>query len=206
SGQTKINFAEGNPKLILGADSLPGMIQVQEGTSTLGDNEMIIGYDEAMMMKEEKLINNIGDSLKDFFGLPSVKIVGILKPTGTIIDSYHFVNNNTLAKMTNVAVVKHVAEKEIVKSFYFVTDTNKPEKLKNNIQGFGNVSLGDKTYLPVYIGSTEAKMMIENKLISKVGDTIDNFFGNNVIVVGVLPETKTTLDMMHFVGVGFEIK
>jgi Cu+-exporting ATPase len=206
NGQTKINFAEGNPKLILGADSLPGILQAQEGNLILSDNEIVIGYEEGMMMKKEKLINKVGDSLKDFFGLPSVKIVGILKPTGTIVDSYHFVNNTTLTKMTSVAVVKHVAEKEIIKSFYFVTDTNKPEKLKNNIQGFGNVSLGDKTYLPVYIGSSEAKMMIENKLISKVSDTIDNFFGNNVIVVGILPETKTILDMMHFVGVGFDVK
>jgi hypothetical protein len=205
-GQTKINFAEGNPKLILGADNLPGILQAQEGTLILGENEMVIGYEEGMMMKKENLIKGPGDSLKDFFGLPSVKIVGILKPTGTIVDSYHFVNNATLAKMTSVAVVKHVAEKEIIKSFYFVTDTNKPDKLKNNIQGFGNVSLGDKTYLPIYIGSSESKMMIENKLINKVGDTIDNFFGNNVIIVSILPETKTSLDMMHFVGAGFAIK
>lgn len=205
-GETKINFAEGNPKLILGADSLPGMLKVKEGTSALNNDEMIIGYKEAMMMKEEKLINGVGDSLKDFFGLPNVKIVGILEPTGTLLDDYHFVNNNTLAKMTTSANVKHVAEKEIIKSFYFNTDSNTPEKLKSNIKGFEVVTLGDKKYLPIYIGSSEAKMMIENKLITKTGDTIDNFFGNNIIVAGVLPETKTSLDMMHFVGTGFELK
>lgn len=205
-GQTKINFAEGAPKLFLSADSLPGMLTASEGVLTLADDEIIIGYDEAMMMKEEKLIKGPGDSLKNFFGLPSVKIVGIVEPTGTVLDEYHFVNQTTWAKMTNVANVKHVAEKEIIKSFYFVTATNTPGKLKSDIRGFEQINLGTKKYLPVYIGSDEAKMMMEAKLISKVGDSIENLFGNNVIVAGILPETKTSLDDFHFVGPGFEIK
>jgi len=231
NGQTKINFAEGNPKLFLGADSMPGMLKANQGTLVLGDNEIIIGYDEAMMMIKENLIKGPGDVLSNFFGLPSVKIVGIIEPTGTLIDSYHFVNNATLANMTNGATVKYVAEKEIIKSFYFdvapiaplieVTDwygvktfikdpkvivdesIPTPEKLKNNIQGFNEIYLGDKKYLPIYIGSSEAKMMIDAKLFTKVGDTIENFFGNNVMVAGILPETKTSLDTMHFVGQGF---
>lgn len=217
-GQTKINFAEGNPKLFLGADSLPGMLKASEGNLILGNDEMVIGYDEAMMMKNENLIKGTGDSLNNFFGLSSVKIIGILEPTGTLLDNYHFVSNATLAKVTNAASVKHVAEKEIIKSFYFdiasvvsITATTTasivptPEKLKDSIQGFDPINLAGKKYLPVYIGSSEAKMMIDNKLFTKVGDTIDNFFGNNVMIAGILPETKTTLDTMHFVGQGFEI-
>jgi Cu+-exporting ATPase len=204
--QTKINFAEGNPKLFLGADILPSTLKVSEGTLVLGNYEMIIGSDEAMMMKKENLIKGAGDSLTDFFGLTKIKIVGILEPTGTAIDNYHFVNITTLSKMTNVATVKYVAEKEVIKSFYAINASSTPEKLKNNIQSFNEVILGDKKYLPIYIGSSEAKMMIKNKLFSKVGDTIDNLFGNNVIIAGILPETKTILDQMHFVGEGFEIK
>lgn len=223
NGQTKINFAEGNPKLFLGAESLPVGLKAKEGVLVLANNEMIIGYDEAMMMIEENLIKGPGDSLKDFFGLSSVKIVGILEPTGTVIDDYHFVNNATLARMTNAATVKYVAEEDVIKAFYFdvpmvaaavavpasgsvVEVLPTPEKLKNNIQGFDEVIFGGKKYLPIYIGSSEAEMMIENKLFSKVGDTVVDFFGNNVIVAGILPETKTTLDTMHFVGQGFELK
>lgn len=205
-GQTKINFKDDSPKLILGADSLPGMLKAKEGTLILGNDEMVLGYDEAMMMKKENLIKGVGDSLKDFFGLPSVKIVGILEPTGTLLDNYHVINKNTLAKMPTTATVKHVAEKEIIKSFYFVVTGNEPEKLKNSLGSFAPIILGSKKYLPVYIGSSEAKMMIEKKLITKAGDTIDNLFGNDVIVAGILPETKTPLDMMHFVGTGFELK
>lgn len=206
NGQTKINFAEGSPKLFLGADSLPGMLRASEGAVNLGNDEIIIGYDEAMMMKKENLIKGPGDNLKNFFGLPSVKVVGIVEPTGTLADSYHFVNKVTLAKMANVAAIKYVAENEIIKGFYFVTATNTPEKLKNEIKGFEEVTLGAKKYLPVYIGSSEAKMMIEKKLIGKVGDSIEGLFGNDVIVAGILPETKTVLDVFHFVSQGFEIK
>jgi len=204
--QTKINFEDGDPELFLGADSLPSVFKAKEGTLILGNDEMIIGSDEGAAMKKEGLIKGPGDYAKDVFGLPSVKIVGILEPTGTLLDMYHFMNKATLVKMTSEAVIKYVAEKEILKSFYFVTATNTPEKLKSNIQGFGNISLGNKTYLPIYIGSSEAKMMIEKKLINKVGDTIDNLFGNNVIVAGILPETGTSFDLMHFVGNGFELK
>jgi Cu+-exporting ATPase len=206
NSQTKINFAEANPKLLLGTDSLPGLLKPDEGTIILGNDEMVIGYNEAMMMKQEKLIKGTGDSLQDFFGLPSVKIVGILEATGTLVDDYHFVNQATLAKMTSVARVEYVAEKEVLKSFYFVEGAEAPEKLRNDIKGFGLVVLGDKQYLPVYVGSSEAKMMIENKLIAKAGDTINDFFGNQIIIAGILPETKTTLDMMHYVGPGFELK
>jgi len=204
--ETKINFNEGNPKLFLGVNNFPSELTTSEGNLVLGNDEMIVGYDEAMMMKKENLIKGPGDSLTNFFGLSRVKIVGILKPTGTIVDSYHFVNYNTLAKMTNAAKIRYVAEKEVLKIFYFDTALNTPDKLKNNIQGFEPVNLGAKKYLPVYIGSSEAKMMIEKKLIYKAGDTIDNFFGNDVIIAGILPETKTPLDMMHFVGSGFTIK
>ncbi|TSC52410.1 MAG: Cu2+-exporting ATPase [Parcubacteria group bacterium LiPW_41] len=206
NGQTKINFSDANPKLFLGANSMPGMLKAKEGTLLLNNNEIIIGYKEAEMMKKENLIKGSGDTLINFFGLSSVKVVGILEPTGTIVDSYHFVNNATLSGLTSVAEVRFVTEKEIIKSFYFDNGVNIPEKFKTNIQGFDPVILGTKQYLPVYIGSGEAKMMIDKKLISKVGDVINNFFGNNVIVVGILPETKTILDDMHFVGQGFWLK
>lgn len=41
-------------------------------------------------------------------------------------------------------------------------------------------------------------MMKENKLFANDGDTIKDFFGNNVIV-HTLPETETELDSMHLV-------
>lgn len=202
----KIDFDEGDPDIFVGVDNFPSVLKAKEGTLALVDNEMVIGYADGMAMKKENTIAGPGAILDNLSGLASVKVVGIISPTGTVVDDYHFVNNSTFAKINTVADVKFVAEKEIIKIFYFVTPANVPEKIKDSIQGFESVTLGGKQYLPIYIGSAEAKMMIEKKLISKVGDTIDNLFGNNVIVAGILPETKTTLDQMHFVGKEFKIK
>ena len=206
SNETKINFGNNNPKLFLGIDNFPSDVKLSEGTMTLNNNEMIVGYSEAMMMKKEKLIKGPGDSLKDFFGISSMKIVGILEPTGTMLDNYHFVNKNTLGKMTNFAKISYVAEKEIMKEFYFDISNNTPEKVKANIPSFESLNIEGKKYLPIYIGSAEAKMMIAKKLITKSGDKINDLFGNDVIIAGILPPTNTALDMMHFVGPGFEIK
>jgi hypothetical protein len=49
-------------------------------------------------------------------------------------------------------------------------------------------------------------MMMEEKLFSNIGDTIENLFGNNVVVMGILPETNTVFDNLHFVGKEFQIK
>ena len=53
---------------------------------------MIIGYDEALMMKKEKLFSKPGDQLKNFFGLESITIIGVLAPTKTMLDDVHIVN------------------------------------------------------------------------------------------------------------------
>ena len=42
-------------------------------------------------------------------------------------------------------------------------------------------------------------MMREEKLFDEVGDPIRGFFGENVVVVGVLERTNSSFDMMHFV-------
>jgi hypothetical protein len=51
----------------------------------------------------------------------------------------------------------------------------------------------------MYIGYDEAKMMREEGLFNKQYDTIDDLFGNDVIIAGVAKKTYTLLDMLHFV-------
>jgi hypothetical protein len=50
------------------------------------------------------------------------------------------------------------------------------------------------------IGSSESAMMIKEGKFSKVGDKIDNLFGINTTVGGVLKRTNTILDEFHFLG------
>lgn len=204
--ETKLNFLDASPKLFLGASALPEKINAQEGAVILEDNEMIIGAREAKMMIKEKLIKGAGDSLDNFFGLERVKIVGILPATGTILDSYHLVNKTTLAKMDSFATITYVAEEADIKGFYFVTANNIPDSLKTSITKFELLSVNGEAYLPVYVGASEAQMMIGKKLFKQVGDTIADLFGNKVIIAGILSATDTSLDMLHYVGPGFEIK
>lgn len=209
AGRTKINFAEGNPKLFLEVSSIDAtLLKAKEGTVNLGQNEMVVGYEEAMMMKKEKLIQKPGDTLKNFFGVPVMKVVGILEPTGTSLDKYHLVNNGTFQSVTNEGiVVSKVTEDNTEKLFYVITN-QVPDLLQKEFssESFGVVTLGRARYLPVFIGANEAEMMQKEKLFSSIGDTINGFFGNNVIVAGILPKTGTALDNMHFVGVEFRLE
>ncbi|EKE12126.1 MAG: hypothetical protein ACD_14C00008G0001 [uncultured bacterium] len=101
-----------------------------------------------------------------------------------------------------------VSKEMNTKLFYVISDGNVPVRLQKNIaaDSFGPVTIGGKKYQPIYFGSAEAKLMIKEKLFQKEGDRLEDYFGNDVIVAGILPETKTMLDNFHFVGDEFKIK
>lgn len=98
--------------------------------------------------------------------------------------------------------------KENNKLFYIVNNENIPVNLRDIIvvDSFSPLTIGGVKYQPIYIGSAEAKVMMSEKMFSKEGDLIKDFFGNNVIVIGILPETKTILDYFHYVGPDFQIE
>ncbi len=207
-GKTKINFAEGNPKLFLEVTPIDAkLLKIKEGTSVLGKDEMIVGYEEAMMMKKEKLIQKPGDVLKNFFGVPAMRIVGILEPTGTIADKYHFVNQETFQNLTNEGTLKTVTEDDGGVELFYVISSEIPDKFKENISlnSLIVLTLGKKQYVPMYFGSEQARMMIKNDEFKKQGDVLEEQ-GTDVIVAGILPKTNTTLDDMHFVGVEFRFE
>jgi P-type Cu+ transporter len=209
SGQSKVAFAEGAPKLFFGTDTIDtSLMKAKEGTTKLSDsNEMIIGANEAAMMKEEGIIKGAGDSIPNFFGIPSMKIVGILEPTGTEIDSYHIMGRQTYAQINASADLPVLLNQGVPKLFYVVNGSNVPEKLAGNLDesGLQPVAVGATRLIPVYIGSKEAEMMQDENLFKNEGDVIRSFFGQDAIVAGVFPETGTDLDLMHFVGGGLQI-
>lgn len=105
SNPTKINFASNGLKLFLGTDKFAGLI-LKEGTLPVAENEMIVGAVEAQIMREEKLFQNTGDTLKNFFGLPEVRVTGILEATGTSLDQYHVMTMATFQRLESKAEVK----------------------------------------------------------------------------------------------------
>lgn len=52
---------------------------------------LIVGADEAKMMREEKLFSSVGDRLEGFFG-NDVEITGVLAKTNSSTDMFHFVS------------------------------------------------------------------------------------------------------------------
>ena len=94
------------------------------------------------------------------------------------------------------------------KTFYFVDQENIPKVLKEKFskESFVPKKIDGVQYQQIYVGSKEAQMMIEEKLIQKQGDRLENFFGNRIVVSGILPQANTILDSIHFVPKGLEIK
>lgn len=208
NGKTKINFAEGSPKLFLETSSIDvKSLKIKEGTVVLGKNEMIVGYDEAMMMKKEKLIQKPGDTLKNFFGVPVMKVVGILEPTGTVLDNYHIVNSETFQILTNEGILKTVVEDDGGIELFYVISAQVPEKFIKNMElgSLYPIRIGKSQYIPMYFGSEEATMMISKNEFKKEGDVLKEQ-NTDVIVAGILPKTGTTLDIMHFVGIDFKFE
>ena len=66
-----------------------------------------------------------------------------------------------------------------------------------SFDGYASATIRGKEYAPVIVGSDEAAMMIEEKLFERPGETIEGFFGQDIIIVGVLEKTGTPLDMLH---------
>jgi hypothetical protein len=206
----KVAFAENTPKLFLEVEPYETLgITLVEGRALIGPNEMIIGYDEAQMMKEEGLIKGAGDVLPNFFGLGEMKVIGILAKTGTEVDKYHLVSSETLDKINGQAVIRTTAAPDGSSKVFYEIAGNIPSQLIASLpeETFNHpLTVGGKTYQSVYIGSTEAAMMQEEKIFKKEGDLINGFFGNDVIVAGILPATDTPLDSFHYVKSGFTVK
>jgi Cu+-exporting ATPase len=103
AGQRKVLYAQGTPKRFLGADFIDAtLFPVAEGSLAISDNdEMLVGSREAAMMREEGLFRNPGDMIENFFGVPRMKVVGILAPTGTEIDDYHIIGKRTLGRLAD---------------------------------------------------------------------------------------------------------
>ena len=91
-GSTMVAFSGKEPKLFLKTSNFLYGFEAMDGTLALKPDSMVVGYDEAMMMKKEKIFKKVGDSIPNFFGTKTVVVSGILKPTDSALDNYYFVS------------------------------------------------------------------------------------------------------------------
>lgn len=204
NGENKIWFTPGGvAKLFMESDEILKWLVIAEWTDVFneGEAQMIIGFAEAQMMKEEWLIKKAWDSLSDFFWLETVKIVWILAPTNTLLDETHLLNLkgfDGLSIQTSLLIKSNNSGD--LKLFYLYDEWDIPLKLQSIIStGKDNYSIYWKVYSAMYVGYDEAQMMKKEKLIKENGDTLNDLFGNDVMIAGIMKKTYTLLDMMHFV-------
>lgn len=98
----RLGFSGSTPKLFMQIKNAAVTLPVQIGTQTLAKDEMILGATEAQLMKKEWLFRAPGDEISDFFGVTSMKIVGILQPTGTFLDNVHIIGADTALTLAPV--------------------------------------------------------------------------------------------------------
>jgi hypothetical protein len=116
-------------------------------------------------------------------------------------------SRETLARISGAADIRAIPEENDIEWVYIVHDNSFPEQFRALFTktDFRPVRVDDEFYQPIFLGSTEGKMMITEGVFSKVGDVTDDFFGQKAVLAGILPETKTMLDMFHFIGSEFDL-
>lgn len=194
----------GIPKILLENTTIMNWLSITEWTWAFDGSQtpqMILGFKEAQMMKEERLIKGIGDSLSGFFGIPTIKIVGILAPTNTFLDDVHILNTpwfETSSIQDSLFFTKN--QENDIKIFYLYDQQNIPLKFKKDIDSQQTTYEKEGTkYVSLSIWYDEAQMMIKENLFNKKWDTITDLFGNDVIITSINRKTYTAIDMMHFV-------
>jgi hypothetical protein len=189
---------------VLANNNLLANLKAKEGNPIPEEDSIVIGNTEAMMMKKEKLFARPGDPINDLFGI-NTKVEGILIKTGKPIDEFHFISAPEFVKLTGEEnrIFILMNPKNEPKLFY----SFKPgDKLKLNISlsegkldDYRIQEIDGKTFYPLIVGYQEASMMKKENLFKNTGDKIENFFGKNVIIIGIINKSETPIDMMHII-------
>lgn len=94
----------------------------------------------------------------------------------------------------------------VVKLFYQYTKEGeagdnqiKIQLEEGNIYNYQIHTIGGQNYYPLILGYEEAKMMRDEDLFTEIGDPIKDFFGKNVVVVGIMKKTNGVLDLAYLI-------
>ena len=205
-GQMKIKAAISSKNELkifaLADDSAISKYKISEGRNIPENDSVIMGFEEAMMMRDDNLFSNISDELT-FFGIKT-KVQGILEMTDTPIDNFHFLSEKQYLELKGKEgkLFIKISSEGKPKLFYKynLNDTSLKFNLSDgNMNDYNSVDIDGKTYVPIILGAKEAEMMKEEKLFSKTGDKMEGFFGTNAVVIGIIEPTDTALDMIHMI-------
>lgn len=173
-----------------------------EGDNIPEIDTIVIGYDEAAMMKEEKLFSKPGDRIDGLFGIDTT-VGGILAKTDTVLDYFHFVSDKEFTQVEGKEGKAYIMlddEQHPELHYTYLPGEKFPFELEfteGNLDIYDIHDLGGTKYYPLILGAKEAAMMRSEKEFTDTGNIIQGFFGKNVVVVGVLKETDSALDILH---------
>ncbi len=104
-GNTKLVIKDGETKVFLEVDDI-GALKIAQGSYPQRTGDIILGAEEAEMMKKARIFQNVGDEIYNIFGLPRVRIIGILAMTDTELDNYHIADKKTFKSISGVEYKK----------------------------------------------------------------------------------------------------
>ncbi|MEK6959202.1 MAG: hypothetical protein AABW59_04110 [archaeon] len=201
----KVNYTpEGNLKVFaLAKNNALAMLKAAEGNPIPEYNSIVIGAEEAEMMKNESLFSAVGNNLPSFFGI-STTIGGVLRMTNTPIDYLLFLNAGQFEQISGEKDRMFIKSEpgDMALFMTYSLDDNSLSKLvlvEGTIEDYRLHEIVGKKYYPMIIGSVEAEMMQEEKEFSNIGDSVEEF-GKEFIIIGILEDTNSALDRAHIVS------
>ncbi len=179
-------------------------LKAAEGDSIPEEGSIVLGNQEAANLKAAGRFNKVGDRLDQYFGL-SPLVEGVLEKKDDVSDDITFFGATQFKNISGESgrVYSKLTAEGVPKIFFrLMANETIPVNFRlarGSMGGYESHNLDGSEYYPLILGAKEAKIMRDEKLFTNTGDSIRNLFGKNFVVVGVLEETGTSLDRMHFV-------
>lgn len=102
-------------------------------------------------------------------------IAGVLKPTGTVLDNMHFVNEATFANLKTVGPLQVINDLGSTKLFAGVSNPESiPPAFKESFSDLAPATIDGKEYKSVAIGAAEAKAMQPSSSKTKAIRSMDS--------------------------------
>jgi len=182
-------------------------LKAAEGNPVPEEDSVVLGAGQALRMKGQGLASKPGGHIIDYLGI-NATIEGVLERSGGPADDVIFVGARMFEGIDgdDGRVFSRAGEEGMPRMFYRLgADETVPGGFRlaeGSMRGYSPHNLDGRVYYPLIIGAKEAKAMRDGKIFEDTGDTIRDFFGRDFVVAGVLEETGTGIDSLHFTPLG----
>ncbi|HSB46465.1 MAG TPA: hypothetical protein VLD37_00510 [Candidatus Bilamarchaeum sp.] len=200
-----VSAPDGSSAIIANArNNALASLRAAEGNPVPEEDSVVLGAGAAMRMKELGQASRPGGHIIGYSGI-NATIEGVLAQSGSPMDDMVFLSARQFdeAGGDEGRVFSRTSVEGVPKMFFWLgmneTAPKGFEFAEGSRSGYSPHNLDGKTYYPIIIGAKEAEAMRSEKIFEDTGDTIRDFFGADFVVAGVLEETNTSIDRLHFI-------